>query len=74
MSDLVEDIMTSEVVWVNPNESLYDAYQIMKKFEIRHLPVVGERGRELLGLLSEGDIILHCQRTIFSIEKIGGLI
>jgi acetoin utilization protein AcuB len=49
--------MTRDVVWVDPEFSLHDAAEIMKEWEIRHLPVM-EAGK-LVGILSDRDVLLR---------------
>lgn len=50
-----EDIMTSPVVTVSPDESVVGAMAVVTKRRIRHLPVI-EHGR-LLGIVSIGDLV-----------------
>lgn len=49
----VETIMTPDVVWVTPNESVHDCMTIMSHIRSRHLPVL--RDMKLAGLISIGD-------------------
>lgn len=51
------DAMTRDVLWVDPEFSLHDAAEIMKEWEIRHLPVM-ESGK-LIGILSDRDVLLR---------------
>ena len=51
----VEQIMSTPVITVSPDESLQGCMQIMIARRIRHLPVV-EMG-ELAGMLSIGDVV-----------------
>jgi CBS domain-containing protein len=53
----VGDIMTREVIVVEPERPIAEVEAIMKQHRIRHLPVAGER--ELLGLVSIGDVMAH---------------
>lgn len=50
-----EDIMTSPVVTVSPDESIVGAMAVVTERRIRHLPVV-EHGC-LLGIVSIGDLV-----------------
>ncbi len=52
---LVEQIMTAEVITVDPGFSTQQCMQIMTDRRVRHLPVV-ENGR-VLGMLSIGDLV-----------------
>jgi CBS domain-containing protein len=51
----VKDIMTGSVETVDINEGIYDVLQVMKKAEVRRVPVVDEGG-QAVGLLSFGDL------------------
>lgn len=62
MSKPVKRIMSSRVISVQEHQTLYEAYELMRQFDIRHLPVVERKTKKLNGLLSEGDILLHCNR------------
>jgi CBS domain-containing protein len=50
----VSDVMTKDVVTINPGTSLREAATIMTERWIRHLPVV-DRGR-LVGIISQRDL------------------
>jgi CBS domain-containing protein len=49
--------MTRDVIVVPPELSLADAWAIMRREHIRHLPVV--RGGQLLGIVSDRDVLLR---------------
>ncbi len=61
------DIMTTELVTINPNEDIYDALILMGNEEIRKLPVV-ENGR-LVGLLTSNDV-LKIEPALFEIMSV----
>lgn len=52
---LVEEIMTSQVVSVDPQASLAECMQVVTRHSIRHLPVVGNG--LVAGVLSTGDLV-----------------
>ena len=52
---LVAACMTPDPITVGPDSTIYDAMQMMLERDIRHLPVVDERG-ELVGMLSDRDL------------------
>jgi CBS domain-containing protein len=52
---LVKDAMTSNVLTVNPEQSIDDCMTLMTNKHIRHLPVL-ENGK-LIGLISIGDVV-----------------
>jgi CBS domain-containing protein len=51
----IQEIMTKEMVTVNPEASLEECMGMMTKYRIRHLPVM-ERGR-LVGMISMRDVV-----------------
>ncbi|MGD2104884.1 MAG: CBS domain-containing protein [Anaerolineae bacterium] len=53
-STRVEDVMTDEVVVLDPNSTCRAAMAIMEELHIRHLPVLS--GRQLLGTVSIRDL------------------
>jgi acetoin utilization protein AcuB len=57
---LVQDIMTQQVVAIDPEMPIGDAYALMRQRDIRHFPIVSnENGRSLLvGIVSDRDIRL----------------
>ena len=54
----VEDVMTHEVVSVQPGASLEEAARLLIERQISGLPVVDSAGR-LLGVLSEADLLVR---------------
>ena len=52
---LVADVMTRDVVTVDPNDQLAVAEDVMRLARFRHMPVVDEDG-ELVGLVSSRDL------------------
>jgi CBS domain-containing protein len=51
----VSDIMTKQVLTVNPSNSVTDCMQIMTERRVRHLPALD--GSNLVGILSIGDVV-----------------
>jgi len=60
----VKTIMVKRVITISPEKDIYDALMKMRKYGIRHLPVVD--GKKLLGLLTMKDI-LKIQPQLFEI-------
>jgi CBS domain-containing protein len=56
----IKDVMTSDVLTVNPEQSIDDCMALMTNKHVRHLPVL-ENGK-LIGLVSIGDVV----KTIIS--------
>ncbi len=52
----IQKYMTVQPHSIEPAKSLEDALELMKKYKIRHLPVV--RGEKVVGILSDRDIKL----------------
>jgi len=52
---LVKDIMSSQVYYTFPSQTVDDCMVVMSERRIRHLPVL--KGDELVGMISMGDLI-----------------
>jgi acetoin utilization protein AcuB len=58
---LVQDIMTQQVVAIDPDMPIGDVYALMQQRDIRHFPIVEEGSAdqsELVGIVSDRDIRL----------------
>jgi len=53
----VAEVMTRDVIVVEPDRSLDEIEAIMKQNRVRHLPVAGNEA--LLGLISIGDVLAY---------------
>jgi CBS domain-containing protein len=53
----VKDAMSDEVIFVNEEDSIDNAAQLMSDYQIRRLPVVDTDGR--LGIVSLGDFAVE---------------
>jgi predicted transcriptional regulator len=51
----VSDIMTKELLTVNPSDSITECMRIMTEKRVRHLPIL--EGTKLVGILSIGDVV-----------------
>jgi CBS domain-containing protein len=67
----VNEIMTKQLVTVNPRESVTECMRIITEKRVRHLPVL--EGADLVGILSIGDVVnwlISAQRaTIDNLER-----
>lgn len=52
----VEDIMTERVVWLQEQDQLGKAIEVMRKGRFRHLPIVNGQ-KKLVGIVSDRDIL-----------------
>lgn len=52
----VEDVMTKKLITITPKMTIEDAAMLMKKNDIRRLPVVNEKNNEIVGIITESDI------------------
>ncbi len=70
----VKDFMTKELVVVDPQTKIFDALDLMKKYEIHRLPVV--ENNSLIGLITEGTIqaAMPSQATSLSVFEINYLL
>ncbi len=53
---LVRDVMTRDVVTIEPDEPVVEAAKLMKKHDIGSVVVVSKRG-EVLGIITEKDLV-----------------
>ena len=51
----VEEVMTSPVVCVNPEDTVDECLRLMTSNRVRHLPVTD--GRRVVGMISIGDLV-----------------
>jgi CBS domain-containing protein len=51
----VRDVMTSDLIWASPSDTMEHCMELMTEKRIRHLPIVD--GGELVGLISIGDLV-----------------
>lgn len=51
----VRDIMTEQLLTVNPSDSVTECMRVMTEKRVRHLPVL--EGAKLVGILSIGDLL-----------------
>ena len=51
----VSQIMSRELITLNPTQSLYEAERLFKKHHIRHIPVV--ESDKLIGIVSYSDLL-----------------
>lgn len=54
----VEDVMTEQVVWLEEQDNLAKAMDVMQEGKFRHVPIVDEQGR-LTGIISDRDILRY---------------
>lgn len=57
----IKDIMTTQVMSLNPEQTLLDAEQLMREHHIRHIPVVNDTGL-LEGVLSQKEFLREAFR------------
>lgn len=65
----VRDVMTKDIITVNPDNSLEEAAEVMVEHKIKKLPVI-DKGR-LVGIVTATDLIAYENRLV---EKISSLI
>ncbi len=62
-------IMSKDLITIDPDASVNDAYQLMKNNWVRHLPVIDKTGK-LLGIISDRDLLRATKSA--SIPKTSG--
>jgi CBS domain-containing protein len=67
----VEEVMSRDLVTIDPQQDLDEALRLMAKHQVRRLPVVEEDGR-LIGVLAQADVAQHAsdQQTGEVVEEI----
>lgn len=65
----VQDIMTKNIIAIDPNTTLEEAAEVMVKHKIKKLPVI-DRGR-LVGIVTATDLIAYENKLV---EKISAII
>lgn len=58
MANIAKDIMTEDIITVNPDESIEDAATLLVQKNIKRLPVIDKEGN-LVGIVSRKDIMKH---------------
>lgn len=51
----VHEIMSNDLIYATPHQTINECMQMSSEYRIRHLPVKGESG--LMGMLSIGDLV-----------------
>ena len=69
LSKPVEDIMTLPLITVDPNDTIWEAAELMKSHKIHKLPVV--KNKKLVGIITNSDLVKLCsQSSDLEIRKI----
>ena len=63
MSYTVKSIMTTNLVTLTPESSLYDAHQITKDKGIRHIPVVNDKG-QIIAIATQKVLIANVMQIL----------
>jgi acetoin utilization protein AcuB len=64
---IVDDVMTRDVVTLNPDQTLLDAINLLRSKRIRHLPVV--EGQKLVGIVTDRDVKKATPSVLAGVEK-----
>lgn len=57
--DPVSSMMTPSPVFVHPDHSVLDVLTLMTRHRISHMPVVEEPSRQLVGIVTQTDVVRH---------------
>lgn len=57
--DPVSGMMTPAPVFVQPEQSVLDVLTLMTRHRISHMPVVGPQSKQLVGILTQTDVVRH---------------
>jgi len=61
LSNQVEDIMTLPLVTIDPNETVWEAAELMKIHNIHKIPVI--KDKKLVGIITNSDLIKFCSQS-----------
>ncbi len=68
-NNIVKEVMTTDLVVVNPNDLVFKIQEIFESNSFHHLPVIDDNNN-LLGLISRYDYNLLCDKsTLFKSKK-----
>jgi magnesium transporter len=56
-NQLIEDIMATNLIYVTPSDDIEDAIEIMKNYDFLLLPVIDNKTKKIIGIVSYDDII-----------------
>lgn len=56
--DKISKIMSQSVITIEPNQTLQEAYELMKENSIKRIPVVDEK-RDIIGIITLTDLAAH---------------
>ena len=65
---VVEEIMSKDVVTIEPDKKLEDAVELMMEHKIKKLPVV--EGKKLVGIITASDIVVVEPKLIANIASL----
>lgn len=51
----VEDVMSKKIISIEPDKTLFDAANMMEKYDVNRLPVI--KNNRLVGIISRADLI-----------------
>src|SRR5690554_4062404 len=61
----VRDIMTSPVIALTEEHTVFDALSIFNRYNVSVLPVIEEVSAKLIGIVSEEDCLKHMSHRLF---------
>lgn len=71
---IVEEMMTTDVITLNQNDSIAKAIEVLHQFNIRHIPIINDQ-LQLIGIISDRDVrdaspsIFHSNMHIEDLQK-----
>ena len=58
LSSLVKDIMTLSLITIDPNDTIWEAAELMKTHNIHKLPVI--KDKKIVGIITNSDLVKLC--------------
>jgi len=56
-NQLIEDIMATNLIYATPSDDIEDAIEIMRNYDFLLLPVIDNKSKKIIGIISYDDII-----------------
>jgi CBS domain-containing protein len=64
----VAEIMTTPLISVKPEDTIYDCAKTMREFQIHHLPVIDEN-KNIVGMISASDFLVVAEALAYGDDE-----
>ncbi len=53
----ISDLMSKQIITIEPNQKVIDIIDLFDKYKVHHLPVKDKKKNEIIGMVSDKDVI-----------------